>query len=175
MKKSLGKRAGNDQAGFSLIELLVTLVILAVGLLGLAGLMMDGLRNNQSAYLRTQASILAYDMADRIRLNRGQARVGMYSGYSTAGNGAITSLPTCVTAATGCTAADRVTLDKAEWTREIQGIGNGSALLPSGVGTIGADSSGNITVSVSWQETQWDEAAGAKALVTQQFDVVFRI
>lgn len=175
MSQQLITKKRGSQSGFSLIEILVTLVILAVGLLGMAGLMLDGLRNNQSAYLRTQASILAYDMADRMRLNQAQAMVGSYTNYSTAGNGAVTGLPACASANTGCTAADRVTLDKAEWTREIRGIGSGTALVPSGVGTIGADSAGNFVVTVSWQETQWDEAAGNKNVIAQQFSVVFRL
>lgn len=171
--KSGAKR--DCHSGFSLIEILVTVVILAVGLLGMAGLMLDGLRNNQSAYLRTQASILAYDMADRMRLNRTRTLVGAYNDYSTDGDGAVTSLPSCASANTGCTAADQVTLDKAEWTRKIRGVGNGAELVPSGVGTIGADSAGRYVVTVSWQETQWDEDAGNKNLITQQFSLVFKL
>jgi len=48
---------------------LVAMLVLAIGLLGLAGLQVVGLRNNQSAYLRAQATQLAYDMADRMRTN----------------------------------------------------------------------------------------------------------
>lgn len=58
-----------QQSGFNLLEVLVSLVILAVGLLGLAGLALQGLQFNQSAYLRSQATLQAYDMADRIRAN----------------------------------------------------------------------------------------------------------
>ncbi|SMP63962.1 type IV pilus assembly protein PilV [Desulfonatronum zhilinae] len=64
--------------GFSLVEVLVGLIILAIGLLGLAGLQMQGLRNNNSSYLRSQATILAYDIVDRMRANRSHARNGFY-------------------------------------------------------------------------------------------------
>jgi len=56
--------------GFTLIEVLVTLVILTFGLLGIAGLMAKGQRMGFEAYQRQQASALASDMAERIRSNR---------------------------------------------------------------------------------------------------------
>jgi len=59
--------------GVSLIEVLVTVVILAFGLLGLAGLQANSLRGNTSAYMRTQATFLAYDILDRMRSNRIEA------------------------------------------------------------------------------------------------------
>lgn len=53
-------------SGFSLVETLVTLIIISVGLLGVVGMQVAGIKNNQSAYYRTQATILASDMADRL-------------------------------------------------------------------------------------------------------------
>lgn len=163
------------EGGFSLVEILVTLVILAVGLLGLAALMLDGLRNNQSAYLRTQASILAYDMADRMRVNRDQVAAGLYDDYATNSADATTTLPACASADTGCNDVQQVTLDKAEWTRSIQGTASGVRLLPNGVGTISVDGTGIRTITITWAETQWDEATGEKAVSSHQFSVDFRI
>ncbi|XSG85096.1 MAG: type IV pilus modification protein PilV [Methylohalobius sp. ZOD2] len=57
------------EAGFTLIEILIAVLVLAIGLLGLAGLQTTGLHSNHSANLRTQATLLAYDMIDRIRAN----------------------------------------------------------------------------------------------------------
>ncbi len=164
----------NKQAGITLIEILVTMIILAIGLLGLAGLMMDGLKNNQSAYLRTQASILAYDMSDRIRINRDRAIAGDYDGYSTSGEGGFTNLPACVTNAAGCSAADQVNQDLAEWTREIQGVG-GTALLPDGEGSITRGGGNLFTITVGWQETLWDEESDARVSDLQQFAVEFSL
>ena len=65
-------------AGFSLIEVLVALVVLSVGLLGLAALQQNAVRFNHDAYLRSQATVLAYDIADRIRGNRQAATDGPY-------------------------------------------------------------------------------------------------
>lgn len=61
------------EKGFTLIEVLVAILVLSVGLFGLGGLMITGMKNNQSSYQRTQATWLAYDMADRIRTNRARA------------------------------------------------------------------------------------------------------
>ncbi|MCX7101946.1 MAG: type IV pilus modification protein PilV, partial [Methylobacter sp.] len=66
----LTKTHGMKQtAGFTLIEVLIAMLVLAVGLLGLAGLQATSLKSNQSAYNRSQATQLAYDLADRMRAN----------------------------------------------------------------------------------------------------------
>lgn len=57
-------------AGFTLVEVLVALLLLSVGLLGLAALQLESLRASRTALLRTQAVLLATDMADRLRANR---------------------------------------------------------------------------------------------------------
>jgi len=66
----------NKCAGFSLLEILITVFILAIGLLGLAALQMTSLKNNHSAQHRTSAVVLAYDIADRMRLNKGTLEPG---------------------------------------------------------------------------------------------------
>lgn len=59
--------------GATLIEVLVSMVILALGMLGLASLQVANLRNNQAAYYRSQATFLGYDILDRMRVNRSVA------------------------------------------------------------------------------------------------------
>ena len=71
-----------NQHGFTMVEVLVTLVILAVGLLGLAGLQATSLRNTESAYQRSQAAILAYDMLDRMRANSAGVANGRFSRHA---------------------------------------------------------------------------------------------
>ncbi len=61
------RRAGG---GYSLIEVLVALLVLSLGLLGLATLQATGLRWNHQSYERTQAALLTYDIIDRMRANR---------------------------------------------------------------------------------------------------------
>ncbi|HLE93281.1 MAG TPA: type IV pilus modification protein PilV, partial [Sulfuricaulis sp.] len=55
--------------GFSLIEVLVALLVLSIGLLGLAALQTTSLQYNTGSYFRTQATFLAYDIIDRMRAN----------------------------------------------------------------------------------------------------------
>jgi type IV pilus assembly protein PilV len=57
-------------AGFTLVEVLIALVVLSIGLLGIAALYLETLRANRTALYRTQAVTLAADLADRIRANR---------------------------------------------------------------------------------------------------------
>lgn len=68
----------SHQRGATLIEVLVAVLILSVGLLGLAGLQMTALKSNHSAYYRSQATLLAYDIIDRMRANRADALNGVY-------------------------------------------------------------------------------------------------
>ncbi len=56
--------------GFTLVEALVALLAPSIGLLGVAGLQLSGLRNNLSAAWRSQATYLSYDIIDRMRANR---------------------------------------------------------------------------------------------------------
>ena len=58
------------QRGVTMVEALVALVIISIGMLGIAGLYVSGIKAGRSALLRTQAVNLASDMADRIRANR---------------------------------------------------------------------------------------------------------
>lgn len=113
------------QAGFTLLEILVAIVVLSLGLLGLAGLQAVSLRNNQTAYYRGIASQQAYDMADRIRANLAGVRAGGYDALT-----AVTPVnPGCFDAG-GCSAANMAVTDHSQW-NWTNGI-----LLPNGVGTV---------------------------------------
>jgi len=59
----------NSQRGFSLFELLIALLVLSIGLIGLATLQAQGIRSNYSASSRSEATFLAIDIADRMRSN----------------------------------------------------------------------------------------------------------
>jgi type IV pilus assembly protein PilV len=71
------------QIGTSLLEVLIAVVVLSIGMLGLAGLQVAGLRVNQGALQRSQATILAYDILDRMRGDRTAAIEGDYDLYAT--------------------------------------------------------------------------------------------
>jgi type IV pilus assembly protein PilV len=67
-----------QNSGFSLIEILVSLVVLSIGLMGLAGLQMAALKGTNDAHYRTQASLLMMDLADRMRANQKGVAEGKY-------------------------------------------------------------------------------------------------
>jgi type IV pilus assembly protein PilV len=67
-------RPARTQRGMTLIEVLVTLILISVGLLGVAALQLTSLRSNKDAYVRSQASALAGDILDRMRANQYKAK-----------------------------------------------------------------------------------------------------
>ncbi|AZF30270.1 Type IV fimbrial biogenesis protein PilV [Pseudomonas sp. R4-35-07] len=74
------------QSGMTLIEVLVAVLVLALGLLGAAAIQLNALKTTDSARMTSQASFIAYDMLDRIRANAAvdysQARTGSTSATS---------------------------------------------------------------------------------------------
>lgn len=99
-------------AGFSLIEVLVAMFVFSIGLLGLAMLQLNGMRFNTDAYFRTQATLLAYDIIDRMRVNPDGASLGY---YTVATSGDVTTKQTnyggCKASTCKCTTA---TCDKSQ-------------------------------------------------------------
>lgn len=67
------------EQGVSLIEILIAVLVLSIGLLGVAALQVQALRNNQSSFQRTQAVMLSYFMLDAMRANRAAAIAGQYN------------------------------------------------------------------------------------------------
>lgn len=116
-----------SQGGFTLIEVLVAALVLAIGLVGVAGLQAVTLRNNQSTFMRSQAAAFAYDLADRMRANVAGAAAGAYDPSAAA----LTS--TCTTV-TGCSASALAAHDLAEWNAAI------ATYLPDGEGFVCVDS-----------------------------------
>lgn len=131
------------QRGFTLLEVLIAVMLLAVGLLGLAGLQAVSLRNNHSSYLRSQATMLTYDIIDSMRSNRAAVQAGSYNiGLEDSGPTWPTS-PDCMTAP--CSGPQLATAEIADW---IQRLGS---TLPSGDGSIVPALAGNVvTVTVRW-------------------------
>ena len=66
-------------SGFTIVEVLVSLVILSIGLLGIAKLVLYSAHSNDSAYLRSQATQLAYEILDNMRANPTAAAAGNYN------------------------------------------------------------------------------------------------
>jgi len=127
--------------GFTLVEVLVSIVILALGVLGTLAMQAHALNDNQDAYLRTQAIFLAYDISDRMRANS--------AGWA--------SVPTPFNSGCNQPGADCLPLEMAQydywyWLNEV------SAKLSNGVGEVqwnGALCSGQaadgMRVLITWQ------------------------
>lgn len=128
----------NRQSGFTLLEVLITLVILAVGLLGLAGLQATSLTNNHSAYQRSQATQLAYDIIDRMRAN-----VVSINNYLA--DPALATVKGACTAG-GCSTADMAENDLFEWNTAL------TSALPSSTGAI-TFANPIYTVAITWDDT----------------------
>ena len=123
--------------GMSLIEVLVAVVVVSIGLLGIAALQVTTLQNNHNSLLRTQASALADDIIDRMRANRNAALAGEY-------------LKVMGTPAAG---ASRAKLDLISWQNAL------ATILPRAKDGSGADGSvtvdaatGLATVIIGWGE-----------------------
>jgi type IV pilus assembly protein PilV len=112
------------QLGFTMVEVLVALVVLAIGLLGIAALYLNSLQAGRTAIYRTEAVTLAADIADRIRMNR-----SAQNAYGTAFTDVEVAVPACETTG-GCTDAELATTDISGWKTAI------TERLPEGEGQV---------------------------------------
>lgn len=134
------------QQGVSLIEVLVAAIIIAIGLMGLAGMQTRSLQMNQSAYLRSQANYYAYEMVDVLRLHREMAKNEDFD------------IDMTVTGPTGDTIQDK---EVKNW---IDGI---STTLPTdssgdtgGAIDVTSTSDGaEVVIRVAWVDERWVEGA----------------
>ena len=140
-------RTGADIRGASMIEVLVTMVIIAFGLLGMSGLQMRLQMSELESYQRSQALLLVADMANRLAVNRTAAVAGAYGIPAAAPLGAGMACPTATTNA--------VERDRKEWCEALQGAGetSGTAKVGAMVGGRGCVESvdGDLLVTVAWQ------------------------
>jgi type IV pilus assembly protein PilV len=159
--------------GFTLIEVLVAMLVLAVGLLGLAGLQATSLKNNLGTYHRSVATQLAYDMADRMRANFNEAKKLGANVYTSIAPSAAVTKASCLTKeANGCSSADMAQNDLYEWNQAINATTNPWGGLPQGAGTITI--SGNVlTVTVSWTENRYE--SGSNTSDTTFFQTSFQL
>lgn len=122
------------QKGFSLLEVLISIVVLTIGLLGVAALQGSSIRYNHSAQLRAIAIAQGHSMADRIKANKAGVSAGAYN--------AITGIPS-QTSCTSCSPTQLAQYDAYKWNTI------NAALLPSGRGTV-TSANNRYTITVRW-------------------------
>ena len=134
------------QSGFTMVEVLVALVVLTIGLLGIAALYLNSLQSGRTAIYRTQAVNLASDLADRVRANR-----TAQAAYGTLFADAEVEVGGCFTTG-GCIDTDLASSDLSRWK------GTLAQLLPNGQGQVvvalpvAAGEPANYVVTVRWAE-----------------------
>ena len=133
-----------DARGFTLVEVLVALVVLSIGLLGMAKMVMVSSHSNDSAYLRSQATALAYQAMDSMRANL----------QASTTNGYITGMGVMPAPAGNCSAycppATLALSDVYGWKQHLK------AALPSGTGSIATTATFPVLATVV---VQWDDSA----------------
>jgi type IV pilus assembly protein PilV len=149
------------ESGFTLLEVLVALLVMSIGLLGIGKMMMLSARANDSAYMRSQATALAYTMLDAMRANRSTA---ISQGYDTAQ--VVPAQLACATAAPGCTAAQVAQNDTFLWNQAL------ATALPNGVGTVVTATAPDVvttannvtaTITVTWSDKVAEQSFGNPA------------
>ncbi len=167
----LGKSLKSQQ-GSSLIEVLITMLIVAVGLLGAGGMQIASTRYQQTAFMRSQAVVQAQFIAEKIRANNAvvsdttaanNERYLAPDSYAIAGT--LPTDPACgMTSGSTCTGRQAAVKDLRDWRQSV-------ATLPGGRGSIVAVTGGGATdqmartIVVMWQEKQDNEVDAIAATV----------
>lgn len=126
------------QRGFTLLEVLIAVVVFSIGLLGIAGLQVAGMRYTHGSQLRAVATMQAENMAERIRANRAGARDNH---YNVTGDMPTAYPADCATEA--CTTAQLATFDLVTWNtgdEDDRPDAANAQVLPSGDGVVCIDS-----------------------------------
>lgn len=133
------------QTGFTLLEVLVAVVIISLGMLGVAALLVTVQKAETSSYIQQQAVQTAYDMLDRMRANLSGVQAGYYNGsYS----GTSTASTNCN--ASVCSSQQLADYDTSQWTSDIDALPQGAGTVASAVSSNG---NVNVTVTVSWSDS----------------------
>jgi len=136
---------GKRQHGFTLLEVLIALLILSIGLLGLAALQTTGLRSNQMASMRTLATEAAYDITDRMRANPAGVAAGDYV--------------IARTAVTDPSATDTAPADLNAWRERVELLPGGESEITQCDTASGCDGLTHV-ITVYWNEARDDSAVG---------------
>lgn len=143
------------QHGASLIEVLIAVLVVAIGLLGVAALQASALRNSQSAYERTQATIMSYSLLDAMRADLAATRNGDYNT-----TGFLCAAPT------GTTLHDVQMIDWINTLQSGSGLGTGACgQIACGVSVNPTDPT-SCTIDVRWDDTRGDRGVSNQTIRT---------
>lgn len=141
------KQSRPFQRGMTMMEVLISIVVFAFGLLGIAGLIVVGIKASYSSQQRTTATQMAYDLMDRMRSNNIGASAGSYNkpASSSTATAYTTQKSACVgqpvsgsLTAAGCSSSDMASEDLYEWENALK-----AALGSTAAGIVCIDSSSN--------------------------------
>lgn len=138
------------QRGASLLEVLIAVLVLAIGMLGVAAMQAMSLRNSLSALERSQATVQSYAILDAMRANVVEARNNTY-------NLALAAAP-CPAPAAGGTLAS---LDLNNWINSLQ-----TTLGPSACGAV-ACAANVCEVTIRWNDERGTGGVAAQQLLTR--------
>ncbi len=138
------------ESGVTMVEILVTVIISAIGFLGLASVQLLGTKQIAASNYRSLATIYAYDMAERMRSNPNGLDLKAYDSINPDGSEPETSAKTFCT--NNCTVGQVAERDIIEWNQQIQGeVTDGG--LPNGIGRVEFEAArGMHVITVEWTE-----------------------
>ena len=143
----------NHERGFSLLEVLIALLVLSVGLLGIAGLQTVSLRFNHQSYERTQATLLISEMIEKITANPVATRAGAFNNIPSTDMSGTFVYGSCPGS---CTATQLANYDLFRWKRSLedprrlaQGTGSIERILTP---PVGAATQHVFNITVTWVE-----------------------
>ncbi len=147
------------------------MLVLMVGILGVAAMQMVSFQTNQSAYARSHAIYIAQEIFDRMRANpAGYRSSSVYNEVLTTKSSTIPNSPNCVTTATGCTSAQMAEQDVREWADHFVDVFSSTdyrPTLPGGVGELSREAGTNtFTATITWNERDW--ANGERTIQNRQ-------
>ncbi|HEX7029971.1 MAG TPA: type IV pilus modification protein PilV [Gammaproteobacteria bacterium] len=146
---------GGNARGFTLLEVLIGVVVLSIGMLGVAALLINSLQNSGSAIFRTRAVMFAEDMADRIRANSAAGASYVATTATTGVDGNCSDTDT--TDATDCTSQALALHDIFQWKTRLAAPRTG---LPAGDGSISRVPIAGSTLATYTITVQWSEKDG---------------
>ena len=134
----------SDSRGFTLLEAMIALVIFSIGLIGLAGLQSASMSFNHSAYLRSQATFLAYNILDQMRANHEAARNNTYN----ATFASVGVQKDCLLGTVNCTFTEMAQNDIYQWKQNVL------ELLPKGEASVQSNGANPpvFTITVQWDD-----------------------